>query len=190
MKKTKKQQAYKRYYEAHKEEMKERAKAYYYAKKDAATSEEKKKKTEYLKRYYANNKTKWAEYRKQNREAINGEKRRRYHSDPKTNAYYKNMAKLWKKNNPDKALDQDLKLYGIGIDEYRKMLADQGDCCAICGSKKSKKRLCVDHCHKTKAVRGLLCHRCNFAIGLFKDNQSLLIKAAKYIEGFQHDSVK
>lgn len=54
--------------------------------------------------------------------------------------------------------------------------------CDICGRRKP---LEVDHNHETGAVRGMLCGRCNKAIGLFKDSLLLLAKATAYLE--KHD---
>jgi hypothetical protein len=44
------------------------------------------------------------------------------------------------------------------------------------------KLLATDHDHTTGAWRGVLCQRCNQAIGLFRDNPQLLRLAADYIE--------
>ena len=49
-------------------------------------------------------------------------------------------------------------------EEYERLLAAQGGGCAICGSTPKTRRLHVDRDHKTGAVRGLLCFRCNRAI--------------------------
>jgi hypothetical protein len=43
--------------------------------------------------------------------------------------------------------------------------------------------LCIDHDHKNMQVRGLLCDRCNTALGLFFDDAALLRTAADYLEG-------
>ena len=51
--------------------------------------------------------------------------------------------------------------------------------CMICGTYDS---LCVDHSHVTNEVRGILCKGCNGAIGIFKDDVELLLKAAAYLE--------
>jgi len=54
--------------------------------------------------------------------------------------------------------------------------------CAICGETDISK-LCIDHCHKTLIIRGVLCNDCNLGIGRFKDNPDLLVAAAKYLKG-------
>lgn len=53
------------------------------------------------------------------------------------------------------------KVYGITADDYDSLLAAQGGRCAICRAQPKSKRLAVDHDHKSGAVRGLLCSRCN-----------------------------
>lgn len=53
------------------------------------------------------------------------------------------------------------KTYGITSDDYDTLLDRQGGKCAICRARPKSKRLAVDHDHKTGAVRGLLCGRCN-----------------------------
>ena len=65
--------------------------------------------------------------------------------------------------------------FGITLDEYEQMLAAQDHCCAICLTDKAVVRRShyswrVDHCHKTGKIRALLCHNCNIAMGLLKEN--------------------
>ena len=43
--------------------------------------------------------------------------------------------------------------------------------------------LLVDHCHDSKAIRGLLCHNCNTILGASKDNPNILAEAIKYLHG-------
>jgi hypothetical protein len=50
---------------------------------------------------------------------------------------------------------------GITDELYFEMLERQGGHCALCPATPKTRRLHVDHDHKTGAVRGLLCHRCN-----------------------------
>lgn len=76
-------------------------------------------------------------------------------------------------------------LYGITVEDYARMFKAQRGRCAICRTTEvgqtAKKNLCIDHCHKTNKVRGLLCFRCNRALGLFYDNPKVIAKAATYL---------
>jgi Recombination endonuclease VII len=74
--------------------------------------------------------------------------------------------------------------YGISLEDYDAMLARQGGVCAACKNKKRRsERLCVDHCHVTGKVRGLLCRNCNVGLGLFRDDADLVEAAAAYLRG-------
>jgi len=78
--------------------------------------------------------------------------------------------------------------YGISVDEYDRMLEKQGFACAVCGtndggSAKGSKTFAVNHCHKTGAVRGLLCNNCNRCLGLLKDDVNVLESAINYLKG-------
>lgn len=70
--------------------------------------------------------------------------------------------------------------YGITVDQYKEMLEKQKNLCAICKKSKEEK-LSVDHCHKTKKVRGLLCGSCNRGLGMFMDDIDLLRNAIEYL---------
>lgn len=78
-----------------------------------------------------------------------------------------------------------LKNYGITVDEYDRMFEAQGGVCATCGKPNKSKYgyLSVDHDHKTGKVRGLLCHRCNAALGQVYDDVSILQKLIEYLIG-------
>ena len=74
--------------------------------------------------------------------------------------------------------------YGITEEDYNKMAKKQKYCCPICDSKPIKP-LYVDHCHDTNKIRGLLCHRCNVALGHMNDDPKQLLKAVEYITKYQ-----
>jgi len=59
----------------------------------------------------------------------------------------------------------------------------QDGCCAICSQpeKDSKRLLHLDHCHTTGHIRGLLCNRCNFLLGIARDNVHILQAAIEYL---------
>lgn len=96
----------------------------------------------------------------------------------------KQCAKQMNAQIKDHTLDLSLqRKYGIDFSEYSQMLDDQSGVCAICSEAcVTNKRLSVDHCHTSGKVRGLLCNRCNRAIGLFGDSSRLLKIAANYLE--------
>jgi hypothetical protein len=75
--------------------------------------------------------------------------------------------------------------YSIDYDTYSQMYADQDGKCKICGDYKElggHGGLLIDHCHITKEVRGLLCNKCNSGLGMFNDNEELLLRAINYIK--------
>lgn len=78
------------------------------------------------------------------------------------------------------------KRYGITWEDYQELLVKQGHKCAICGSndaqsERTSGKLFIDHCHTTGKVRGLLCSKCNHALGQFNDDETLLFKAVDYL---------
>lgn len=77
-----------------------------------------------------------------------------------------------------------MRTYGISGDEYEALLLAQGGGCAICGKSQGteKNRLAVDHDHVTDRVRGLLCHRCNRALGAFGDSIDGIRRVLAYLE--------
>lgn len=82
--------------------------------------------------------------------------------------------------------------YGITDADLATMKKEQDNKCYLCGSEgfligknNHSEKLAVDHCHQTGKVRSLLCHNCNRALGLFKDNVEVLRKAADYVEKFR-----
>jgi hypothetical protein len=89
-------------------------------------------------------------------------------------------------NDPSLRSGELRRRYGISPAEYDALLAKQGGVCAIC-RKRSKGRLCVDHCHLTGTVRGLLCHACNVALGALKDDQASLVAALAYLGALPRD---
>lgn len=81
------------------------------------------------------------------------------------------------------------KLYGMTRAEYEAMHAAQEGRCAICNREETglsnkadrARGLSVDHCHDSGRIRGLLCGRCNSAIGLLNHDGDLLRSAIAYL---------
>jgi hypothetical protein len=68
--------------------------------------------------------------------------------------------------------------YGIGADDFDRMVVEQGGVCPICGRPDPEH---VDHDHVTGEVRGILCFNCNGGLGQFRDDIDALCAAASYL---------
>lgn len=69
--------------------------------------------------------------------------------------------------------------YGITVVQFEAMLNSQGNACLIC--KRGEPVVWhVDHEHRTKQVRGILCPRCNIFLGML-ETPELLDKALRYL---------
>ena len=77
-----------------------------------------------------------------------------------------------------------LKTYGISVEKFDSMLVAQGGVCAGCGADSPGDGFSqwhVDHDHKANVVRGVLCGRCNWALGNARDNPDTLRHLAAYL---------
>jgi hypothetical protein len=82
------------------------------------------------------------------------------------------------------------KAYGLTQEQFDLMLDLCANKCQICGfefdiSGERSAFPHIDHSHKTGKVRGLLCQKCNLAIGLLKDSAEIIETAAAYIRRTQ-----
>lgn len=86
--------------------------------------------------------------------------------------------------------------FKMTLEEYNEKLNEQNGVCAIC-RQKCFKRLSVDHDHVCcpygrnkkscgKCVRGLLCSKCNHALGLFNDSRYILTQAIEYLDKYKN----
>lgn len=77
--------------------------------------------------------------------------------------------------------------YGITEEQFNVMNDEQQGLCKSCGqpeTRKNTKNLAVDHNHKTGEVRGLLCQRCNTALGLLDEDPKRIEALLGYINSF------
>jgi hypothetical protein len=70
---------------------------------------------------------------------------------------------------------------GITIEELLSKYEKQSMSCAICLIQLDINATAIDHNHKTGEVRGILCPRCNKALGGFKDSPTILTSALEYL---------
>lgn len=72
--------------------------------------------------------------------------------------------------------------YKITLDDYSAMEKTQDYKCAVCFEPFTEENYaCVDHCHKTGKVRGILHNKCNAALGIMRDDADKIIKLAEYL---------
>lgn len=118
--------------------------------------------------------------------------KKRYRSDPAKHAKELKGRRDARRRNPDKArlLDRQRNIktiFGLSEADYEYLMQKQGGVCAICGKPETArlrgktKRLAIDHCHETGRIRGLLCSMCNRALGCFRNDIDILMKAASYV---------
>lgn len=92
----------------------------------------------------------------------------------------------YRRANPTIRRNTQLKTwYGITLDDYNRILAEQGNCCAICRKPAPEpvigRRFHLDHDHSTNVIRGILCTHCNQGLGYFTDDEVKLMAAIKYL---------
>lgn len=83
--------------------------------------------------------------------------------------------------------------YGITVEQWQALFDSQSGLCAICKQPETNfdkrhnklRTLSIDHCHITGKVRGLLCGKCNNALGLFNDDPNLLDAGSHYLKNNQ-----
>ena len=109
------------------------------------------------------------------RAEINERKRLRWAADPEYRA--RGLA-----DRTRYRLAKRLKTYGISVEDYERMLALQNGACAICKKKPKRRLLCLDHCHRTGKLRGLLCGKCNSGLGFYDDDPIRTQAAADYLK--------
>lgn len=92
------------------------------------------------------------------------------------------LSKRRSKYNSSKDRNRHLKYnYGIDYHEYEEMLIRQNGLCAVCKTTGERSHLSIDHNHKTGKIRGLLCHTCNSALGMLKENKDIVANLLRYL---------
>lgn len=131
--------------------------------------------------YYAKNAEKKCvrqrAYRIENKEAIAEASRERYIANRESVLEWH---REYREANRQLLRDKELKRkHGLSRGDLGTLCEEQGGVCKICGM---KRRLVVDHCHDSGAIRGLLCTGCNVGLGMFRDSPKILRDAISYLK--------
>ena len=133
-------------------------------------------------------------YRAENKDRIKAQEKisnARYYQENKVDLRKKHK-EYWERTKEQQSFRRAENLYGISPDEYQLLLETQNGRCGICGTDDPGAghspylRFVVDHDHETDEVRGLLCNRCNLAIGQFDDSADLMVSALLYLLRGEH----
>lgn len=85
---------------------------------------------------------------------------------------------LWaRRNRETRPYYARAKKFGVSEEEIKKVMEHER--CEICDRIDAKH---IDHNHNDGSIRGLLCNDCNAALGLFKDSETILLKAIEYLQ--------
>lgn len=85
----------------------------------------------------------------------------------------------YQRHKQKRIIYQKVRNYGITSEQYLEMLNKRNGVCDIC--KNVVKQLVVDHNHKNGEIRGMLCYKCNQALGLFGENAQTMKQAIEYV---------
>jgi hypothetical protein len=99
-----------------------------------------------------------------------------------SNEAHKEQQAEWRGKNLDKTKDYFRKhAYGLAPGRYDEMLVEQDGNCFLCGKPMSRPH--IDHNHKTKQVRKLLCGGCNMAVGIIEADPTWITRTQEYLKG-------
>src|SRR5690349_17201310 len=107
-----------------------------------------------------------------------------YERDPEK---FRERARQWRAAHPGYYADRDasrrlVRRYGITLEQKQQMMEQQGNVCLLCERPfPSVRKACVDHCHTTGRIRGILCISCNHSIGNLGDSYETLTRVLAYL---------
>lgn len=156
------------YYQRNKERLRELARNFYYRNKEKCKERSRK--------YHQRNK-------ETTKERANKRAKEYYHRNKEKRKEY---LKKWHSRNPiydtERAKDRRFEKYGLTKEEYQKLLVRQRNKCAICLRMLTDIKTCIDHCHNAGHVRGILCSRCNWTLGMWQNSVRTAKRAVAYLQ--------
>jgi hypothetical protein len=124
-------------------------------------------------------------YRERNRERLAVERRANYAKNPEKE---RARQRAYVARDPERVArrlrEWHLKRkYGITLEQWEALFEKQGSVCAICGTTEPNHNhgWQTDHCHKTGAIRGILCFSCNLVLGHLGDDKDRIQRFYTYL---------
>jgi len=116
------------------------------------------------------------------------------YSNPEKRNRILSRGKAWREQNPESDVRKHLRRkYGMTLEQYNFLFEKQKGLCALCRKPETTKRnsksdsperLAVDHCHDTGRIRGLLCFKCNTAVGSIGDDEESARRVVEYLGSY------
>ena len=116
------------------------------------------------------------------------------------NETYRKNLKIRLKNDPEFAIQYNTKQknqrleynFGITFDQFTNLLNEQDSRCVMCKkvlvddveTRSIKNKPCVDHCHKTGYIRGILCFSCNHLVGYMEQSDYIVKQGFDYLKKY------
>lgn len=133
-----------------------------------------------------------ADYYRRNREALAAKQRLKYRTNSEWRAarLVKTRERHRRTFTPQGHRAGHLRRnYGLTEPQYEAMVIAQDGVCAVCRKPETAveprsgrpRLLSVDHDHVSGAVRGLLCRKCNSALGLLQEDAELVSQLLAYV---------
>jgi len=162
-----------KYYAENKEEVKKRGHKYYTNNKEEISKRQKK----YAQSHREGHKKSCKKYRQGHQDKIKAYDKKYVRDKKEQMTIYR---KKWRSNKDNAKSEKLWDRFKITLQQFKDMIASQNNLCGICG--KILNEPCIDHNHKTKKIRGLLCRKCNGGIGGLNDDVHLIIKALEWVK--------
>ncbi len=114
--------------------------------------------------------------------ALDRARRKEQFADPAFRAAYNEKQRLeylTPKGKRRRKNEMYRRKYGITLEFFESEEKKQKGCCKLCGR---KRRLVVDHDHKTGRYRGIICGLCNVALGRIESVPNFISKIQEYLK--------
>lgn len=132
------------------------------------------------------------------------EKRKRLSQDEDVRAYHQRYREAhrakaaeyqrsYRELNKERLLEQKRRSarqrnYNLTHEQFTQALLNQNGVCKLCSQSLSEQTANVDHCHRTRRIRGILCTRCNMTLGFLEKARDRIPALLDYCDNASLDT--